>query len=597
MLCALAVPVSAADSSAVQTVQALGIIVGDGNGNMNLSAGVTRAEFTKMLVAASSYKDSISSDGTGYSLFKDVKSNHWASEYIRVAVESGWVVGYTDGSFRPDQPVRLEEACSAMLRVLGYDASMLAGSFPGAQLNKAASLGLRDQVQCKQGENLTRQDCAELFYNMLTAKTAAGQTYAVTLGYTLVNGQVDYTAVLKDSLQGPFVAAGSGTKLPFTPGTVYRNGEKTDTVTLNPYDVYYYNQGTGTAWIYTDRVSGKVTALSPSPTAPTSVTVSGVTYAIGSPDAQYQLSALGGGKVGSMVTLLLGMNGDVVQVLTGSAVDSTYYGVVLSSNRSAAGENAAVQTQVQVICTDGVTRTFSVEKDVSYEAGRLVSVSVSDNGTTVKGLGTKSTEGAVNAAGTKLGQLNFADGVQILDTDDGAAVAVEPSRLAGRRLTSSQVRYYALDENGNISHLILDDVTGDTWQYGYLLSVETSGGEDLFYRTYAYTYAVDGVTKTYISNGTSFPVQTGAVAIRFDSTGAIKAMRSIQSGKLTSLSGTAATIGNQKYSLADGVQVYLRQNGAVYLTSLSNINDVDYRLTGWYDPSGNQIRVITAEPK
>ncbi len=597
MLCALAVPVSAADSSAVQTVQALGIIVGDGNGNMNLSAGVTRAEFTKMLVAASSYKDSISSDGTGYSLFKDVKSNHWASEYIRVAVESGWVVGYTDGSFRPDQPVRLEEACSAMLRVLGYDASMLAGSFPGAQLNKAASLGLRDQVQCKQGENLTRQDCAELFYNMLTAKTAAGQTYAVTLGYTLVNGQVDYTAVLKDSLQGPFVAAGSGTKLPFTPGTVYRNGEKTDTVTLNPYDVYYYNQGTGTAWIYTDRVSGKVTALSPSPTAPTSVTVSGVTYAIGSPDAQYQLSALGGGKVGSMVTLLLGMNGDVVQVLTGSAVDSTYYGVVLSSNRSAAGENAAVQTQVQVICTDGVTRTFSVEKDVSYEAGRLVSVSVSDNGTTVKGLGTKSTEGTVNAAGTKLGQLNFADGVQILDTDDGAAVAVEPSRLAGRRLTSSQVRYYALDENGNISHLILDDVTGDTWQYGYLLSVETSGGEDLFYRTYAYTYAVDGVTKTYISNGTSFPVQTGAVAIRFDSTGAIKAMRSIQSGKLTSLSGTAATIGNQKYSLADGVQVYLRQNGAVYLTSLSNINDVDYRLTGWYDPSGNQIRVITAEPK
>ena len=581
----------------MQTVQALGIIVGDGNGNMNLSAGVTRAEFTKMLVAASSYKDSISSDGTGYSLFKDVKSNHWASEYIRVAVESGWVVGYTDGSFRPDQPVRLEEACSAMLRVLGYDASMLAGSFPGAQLNKAASLGLRDQVQCKQGENLTRQDCAELFYNMLTAKTAAGQTYAVTLGYTLVNGQVDYTAVLKDSLQGPFVAAGSGTKLPFTPGTVYRNGEKTDTVTLNPYDVYYYNQGTGTAWIYTDRVSGKVTALSPSPTAPTSVTVSGVTYAIGSPDAQYQLSALGGGKVGSMVTLLLGMNGDVVQVLTGSAVDSTYYGVVLSSNRSAAGENAAVQTQVQVICTDGVTRTFSVEKDVSYEAGRLVSVSVSDNGTTVKGLGTKSTEGAVNAAGTKLGQLNFADGVQILDTDDGAAVAVEPSRLAGRRLTSSQVRYYALDENGNISHLILDDVTGDTWQYGYLLSVETSGGEDLFYRTYAYTYAVDGVTKTYISNGTSFPVQTGAVAIRFDSTGAIKAMRSIQSGKLTSLSGTAATIGNQKYSLADGVQVYLRQNGAVYLTSLSNINDVDYRLTGWYDPSGNQIRVITAEPK
>ena len=53
------------------------------------------------------------------------------------------MTGYTDGTFRPDQTVKLEEACSAVLKLLGYDSASLAGSFPSAQLSKAAALGLR----------------------------------------------------------------------------------------------------------------------------------------------------------------------------------------------------------------------------------------------------------------------------------------------------------------------------------------------------------------------------------------------------------------------------------------------------------------------
>ena len=53
---------AAADSDAVDAVnmvRALGIMIGDQNGNLNLSANVTRAEFSKMLVAASTYKDTV----------------------------------------------------------------------------------------------------------------------------------------------------------------------------------------------------------------------------------------------------------------------------------------------------------------------------------------------------------------------------------------------------------------------------------------------------------------------------------------------------------------------------------------------------------
>ena len=138
----------------------------------------------------------------------------------------------------------------------------------------------------------------------------------------MTNGEVDYTALTLENLSGPYVAESSSVSLPFQPTTVYRNGEVSSSAALNQYDVYYYNQGSGTLWIYADRVSGKITELSPSATSPTSVTVAGTTYQIGSSAAAYQLSALSSGKTGSVVTLLLGMDGSVVSVLTGSAVDA-----------------------------------------------------------------------------------------------------------------------------------------------------------------------------------------------------------------------------------------------------------------------------------
>ena len=493
----LTLPALAADSGtgAVQTVRALGILKGDQNGNTDLSGAVSRAEFAWMLASASTYKDSVSREGSGYSLFKDVKNGHWASEAIQLAIRQGWMTGYTDGTFRPEKTVTLEEACGALLKLLGYDASSLAGSFPQAQLSKAGALGLRDQVGAARGQALTRQDCVYLFYNLLTAQTSGGQTYAAALGYTVTNGQVNYTTVAMDHISGPFVAQG-GTALPASVTSVYRNGEPSKNAALNAYDVYYYNEDAGTAWIYTDRASGKIEALSPSATDPTSVTVSGNTYTIESSSAAYQLSAMGGGSVGRVVTLLLGMNGGVVEVLTGGAVETTYLGVISSTERVLdAGNTAQVRTKVSVICTDGVLRTFTIDKGTS-SAGHLVTVSVSGGAVTVKGVSEKSVSGTVNKDATKLGDLPLAEDVQILDTaSDGSCAAVEASRLAGRTITNKMVRHYTLDKTGAIDHLILDDVTGDTWTYGYLSAADDLSQPGDMEINMRYTYLVNGEVK------------------------------------------------------------------------------------------------------
>ena len=140
LLAALPTALAADADTRLETVRALGILGGNETGELMLAAPVSRAEFAKMMAAASAYKDSVGR-GYGASLFRDVKSGHWAGEYIKLAVEQGWFTGYVDGTFRPDSSITLEEGCTALLRLLGYDSGSLAGSFPDAQLAKAAAVG------------------------------------------------------------------------------------------------------------------------------------------------------------------------------------------------------------------------------------------------------------------------------------------------------------------------------------------------------------------------------------------------------------------------------------------------------------------------
>lgn len=57
LLCTGSLAVS--DSAKLETIQVLGILSGDGSGNLNLSSSVTRAQFVTMMVAASSHKDAV----------------------------------------------------------------------------------------------------------------------------------------------------------------------------------------------------------------------------------------------------------------------------------------------------------------------------------------------------------------------------------------------------------------------------------------------------------------------------------------------------------------------------------------------------------
>ena len=468
----LVMPASAAgNNTAVQFAITLGAMDSEQSGA--LDAAVTRGAFARMLTSYSTYRESVSSQGAVGTLYTDLPGSSAWAPYVRIAVQQGWMNGYTDGSFRPNNAVTLEEACTAVLKLMGYKMTDLSGAFPNAQLNKASELGLRAGLDRRQGEAMNYEDCAVLLYNALTANNASGSAYGTTLGFTVSNGQVDGSTILLSSLEGPFVASES-TVLPFVPVSVYRNDKVSGSAELNKYDVYYYSESLKTLWVYTRRAAGRITEVSPTASAPASITVAGTSYTLGSTAIASQVSSLNGGGVGQVVTLLLGMNNVAAGIITGEEADEVFYGVVQSASRNLIDEDnsADVLQTVKVLCTDGLAREVNVDKSLNFPTGWLVEVRVSPEGESVETIDERSVSGTVNENATALGDRALADDVQILDTSTGGvAGTVRPSRLSGVNLKASDVRYYTTNSAGQIDRVILDDVTGDLWEYAALDSV------------------------------------------------------------------------------------------------------------------------------
>lgn len=83
-----------------------GMVKGYQDGSFRPKAPVTRAEFAAM---ASRFDRLMGGQDRG---FKDVKSSHWAFEAINSAAAKGWVKGYPDGTFKPDQKITRSEVVS-----------------------------------------------------------------------------------------------------------------------------------------------------------------------------------------------------------------------------------------------------------------------------------------------------------------------------------------------------------------------------------------------------------------------------------------------------------------------------------------------------
>ena len=98
-------------NTAISTMTGLGILQGRDSATFDPNAPITRAEFAAICARFDTGKSS------GSQTFSDIRG-HWAQDYIERAAELGWVKGFEDGSFRPNDCITRAQAMTMINRVL-----------------------------------------------------------------------------------------------------------------------------------------------------------------------------------------------------------------------------------------------------------------------------------------------------------------------------------------------------------------------------------------------------------------------------------------------------------------------------------------------
>jgi len=99
---------------AIYKMQEIGHVNGYGDGTFHPGGYITRAELTKLVNGVFGYT------AQGEVSFQDVSSAQWFYSSIAVAKAAGYISGFPDGSFRPNENVTRQEMCAILNRIINF---------------------------------------------------------------------------------------------------------------------------------------------------------------------------------------------------------------------------------------------------------------------------------------------------------------------------------------------------------------------------------------------------------------------------------------------------------------------------------------------
>lgn len=723
--------IQASSDDIEETVKALNIMNGYTDGSMHLDNNLTRAQFAKIIINASKYKNSVSSKSTT-SPFKDVPYSNWAAPYINVAVSNALIKGYPDASFKPDQNVTLEEAITVVLAVMGYSSDDFGASWPYGQINTATNLGLLKNSSAQTGQEISRRDAMNIVYNMLNSKLKDGSLYIDTLGYKLLEdvilisiseedssikdgeiltssgtykildnfnkdnvgkkgnviinsnneiisfissnnqvttytayvaleddiiastsngnnislgldenttvyykgekttiknmvskvnvgdivkvsrsgGAIDYIIVLGNNLEGPIVAGNYNIEGIFnidnSAVTVMRNGSKITLEDINANDVLYYSKSLNTLWAYNKQITGIYESAYPNKDQPSTVIISGIEYSIETVNAFNKLSSNGSFEIGDYITMLLGRDGKIADVIT--PYETNIGGYLINSGNKEITNSLGYKYNinfVEIVTPDGSKYEYEVSKDYSNLLNSAVNIKFKNGDITVSKVNLSNLYGTFDWEAKKLGSNKIASDIKIMDigtvdSDDSYKYIITyPQRVDNVKIDSDNILYYSKNGKGEINSLILKNVTGDTFEYGLVKKASVIDDEDNLSSTYICD--INGNEYKLNKNNSAYTNITSGQPVAFDmNDNSIQSIKSLLAVKADIADVNAIQLKTNEgevFLLSENVVVYKYTNSGGYrIIPLSEIIDNNnINIEAYYDKlelNGGRIRVI-----
>ena len=191
---------------AIEVLQAVGVMVGDEDGNFNPDEYVTRNE---MAVVMSNLLALNVSNFTSSSIpFTDVPD--WAAPYVAACYADGITSGTSDTTYGGDDTVTAAQAGLMMLKALGYFqySSDFGSDWQLAAVRQASSIDLYDGIDAGASTAMTRNEVAQLALNALEATMveASSDGSTIVVGDITVSSNVSYDERTTSSTSSQYTA-------------------------------------------------------------------------------------------------------------------------------------------------------------------------------------------------------------------------------------------------------------------------------------------------------------------------------------------------------------------------------------------------------
>jgi len=316
----------------------------------DMYAEVSRESFARMLVNASEFRHTAGTV-SNVSVYADVLSSSEYASAIRTAASKGWMTGFLGGNFKPQQGVTYGEAIRAVMSMLGYTNEDFAGNINGNRMAKFCELGLDSNIKRAEHDVMTKEDCIDLFYNMMKAEMKNGAQYGskvFELKYS-ADGEIDMSSVIDNRMKGPYYLNHDSRDLddivPFSlkNASMFLNGYASDESEINDDAlIVYYFEPTKTVFAYSEEgenkgaTEGEILAIyydSTDPFTPISVVLDSDdqeteegedVFKLSTSEIQFLFSVYGEFNVGDDVVIVWEKNGN--------GVNATYTAIGVTGN-------------------------------------------------------------------------------------------------------------------------------------------------------------------------------------------------------------------------------------------------------------------------
>lgn len=164
--------VSEKEQNAANQLNAYGILKGRDNGDLALESTITRAEIATLVLRVTAQED-VTVDGLDTVNQSDI-IGHWGEENIRKVIKLGYMKGYDENTFGPNDNISYQEVITLMLRLIGEEKD-LEGAWPIGQIEKAKKIKLvKDETVFEANrypEKLNRGTVSLILFDTMTLNT------------------------------------------------------------------------------------------------------------------------------------------------------------------------------------------------------------------------------------------------------------------------------------------------------------------------------------------------------------------------------------------------------------------------------------------